>query len=482
MSSPTHFWPIEICGAVTVCVKPDIRQMTSYVLLEQEDWFEDEMDFIRAFVTPDMNAFDIGANHGVYGLTIASRLTSGHVWAFEPTVAPGRLMAESIVLNGLSERMTWVHGGLSDHEGEGEISVSDNSETNSLHGPGNSTETIVLHALDAFIARERIDVPIDFVKLDAEGEEIRILAGGRDFFSRQSPLLMFELRHGNAVNHGLIEVVEALGYRIYRLVPGLDVLVEYTPEFKDGFLLNLFACKADLADRLSARGLLARPGDIEAASGAPLEDAWQERLFTLAFARPYEAAWRENAMLMPKEQHLALSSALLALDGSLPAARRFALLRDALASVTAIADAGKGDLSLWLLRLNLAHLIGERALSVGIARKLAALSPAAFAALKLPFLPPAARFHDRDFGDRFERLPDALLEFIEYRQSFSNYFGNPPLEHLAAQTGRPGHGLELDRRLILMARRRGKSLDISRQHPLFAPGRPNAEVWAVAGI
>ncbi|MDB5524185.1 MAG: hypothetical protein JWM58_1948 [Rhizobium sp.] len=483
MTDTAPFWTVTIRNGVRVCVTPSIQQMTSYILLEQEDWFEDEMDFIRAYIMPGMNTFDIGANHGVYGLTIASQLASGHVWAFEPTVAPGTMLSRSIGVNGLKDRMTWVHAGLSDHDGSAEISVSGNSETNSLYGTGAQKERIELYGLDAFIAREKIVASIDFVKLDAEGEEIKILAGGDDFFSRQSPLIMFELKHGNQVNHGLIDAVKALGYTIYRLAPGLEMLVPYEAGFEEGFLLNLFAVKPDRAAELAERGLLAPAGAAES-SEAPLEAHWRDRLFALPFAAPYRVAWSQIAPLANADHDFALSACLLAQDKSLPPARRHALARQALAKVTAIADAGQGEIALWLLRLNLTHLLGERGLSVGIAGKLAGLSPAMLETLKLPFLPPSSRFYDRDLGSRYERLPDVIREFIEYRQSYSTYYTNAPLEPLSALTSRPGHGLELDRRLVLGARRRGMTLNIAGDHAVFAPETsPNWEIWkAIAGL
>jgi protein O-GlcNAc transferase len=470
-------WQVKIHSDVTVCVSPNIQQMTSYILLEQEDWFEDEMAFIRAFITPDMNAFDIGANHGVYGLTIANQLVSGHVWAFEPTQAPGRMLARSIDINGFATRMRWIHAGLSDHDGSAEITISANSETNSLYGTGGEKETIALEGLDAFIARQSITATIDFVKLDAEGEEIRILAGGQDFFSHQSPLIMFELKHGNQVNHGLIEAIQALGYGIYRLAPGLGLLVVHEPEFGDSFLLNLFACKPDLVETLAARGLLATPAAIGLAE-APLESDWRQRLFALPFANRFRDQWQHLAPFAHADHECALSACLLAQDTSLAPARRALLARQALAKVTAIADSGQGDVALWLLRLNLTHLLGERALSVGIARKLAGLPPALFEKLALPFLPPAPRFYDRDLGPTFRHLPGVIAEFIEYRQSYSSYYASPRLDQLSALTSHPGHGLELDRRLILAARRQAVALNIAETHPLFDPAiSANAAIW-----
>jgi len=467
-------WPITIKNGVRVCVTPTIQLMTGYILLEQEDWFEDEMDFIRSLVTPDMNAFDIGANHGVYGLTIASALTSGHVWAFEPTVAPGRMMERSIALNGLADRMRWVHGGLSDHDGSAEISVSGNSETNSLYGTGSERERIELYALDAFLKREGINAGIDVVKLDAEGEEVKILSGGANFFSQQSPLVMFELKHGAEVNHGLIEAFQALGYGIYRLAPGLGALVPSDPASPDSFLLNLFACKPDRAEALAARNLLVTPQSTMAPLPAA---AWQELLFALPFAEKYESTWRDAASPSP-EHELALSACLIARDPSRPAAQRFAMAREALTRATAMANAGKGDVALWLLRLNLCHLLGERGISIGIARKLAGLPPVTLATLKSPFLPPSPDFYHRDLGQAFEHLPDILREFIEIRQSYSGYFANDPIEPLAVLASRPGHGPGIDRRLVLTARRRGLPLNIGPDHPMLQPSTsPNWQIW-----
>jgi hypothetical protein len=175
---------------------------------------------------------------------------------------------------------------------------------------------------------------------------------------------------------------------------------------------------------------------------------------------------------------------LAAEDKSLPPARRLALARQALARTAEITSAGRGDIALWLLRLNLTHMLGERALGVGIARKLAGLPQASLQTLKSPFLPPARQFYDRNIGSHHRNLLDIIREFIEYRQSHSTYYTPEPLEPLSALTSRPGHGIGLDRRLILMARRRGLTLDIATDHPLFDPATSaNWQLWReIAGL
>jgi hypothetical protein len=41
------------------------------VLLEQEDWFEKEIAFVRRLLRSGMRAVDIGANYGTYTLAMA---------------------------------------------------------------------------------------------------------------------------------------------------------------------------------------------------------------------------------------------------------------------------------------------------------------------------------------------------------------------------------------------------------------------------
>jgi protein O-GlcNAc transferase len=107
----------------------------------------------------------------------------GHVWAFEPTSEPLHRLRASVRANGLQERITVVGAGLADTDGEASFAVQDNSELNSRSGTGSRRETVRLLALDGYLARARAGAVIDFVKLDAEGDEINVLAGAQ----RSSP-------------------------------------------------------------------------------------------------------------------------------------------------------------------------------------------------------------------------------------------------------------------------------------------------------
>jgi len=91
---------IAMVNNVSVTVPSSPQSMTNFVLQEQHDWFEDEIKFIRHYIKPGMKVVDIGANYGLYTLTIASIIGhSGKIWAIEPTEATATCLRKSIAAN-----------------------------------------------------------------------------------------------------------------------------------------------------------------------------------------------------------------------------------------------------------------------------------------------------------------------------------------------------------------------------------------------
>lgn len=251
---------LKIVSNINIIVPDSYKYMTTYVLAEQKDWFEDEMCFIRNFIKPEMNCIDIGANHGVYTLNMAKCLeNTGHIWSFEPTKLTYNYLESSIKSNQF-ENITAINKGLSNKQGKAKLYVSMNSELNSLSKTLSSNqkfEEISLVTIDQCLKKYNWE-NIDFLKLDAEGEEYKILSKGKKFFSKFSPLVMFELKHGNEVNLSLITNFKSLGYDSYRLIPGQNILVKFDHELPfDRYILNIFCCKKEKAKQLQIDGFIA---------------------------------------------------------------------------------------------------------------------------------------------------------------------------------------------------------------------------------
>jgi len=181
---------ITLVDGVKVCVPNSLHLISSYVLEEQLDWFEDEIKFIRKIIQGGNHVIDIGANYGVYTLSIAKLIGSaGKIYSFEPANKTAETLLKSIEINGL-KNIVVEKKGLSKKIGMANLSLNDNSELNSLvrntvnMGPSELVKITTLDECMKLFSWEKID----FIKIDAEGEEENIIQGGLDFF-KLNPLL-----------------------------------------------------------------------------------------------------------------------------------------------------------------------------------------------------------------------------------------------------------------------------------------------------
>ncbi len=445
-----EFLPIE--GDVHVAVPATREQITPYVLFEQGDWFEDEIRFVRKLARPGLLAVDIGANHGVYALTLAKFAgPSGEVWAFEPASSTLGYLRKSVEKNALNN-LHVIACGLSNRVGSASFFIGDNSELNSLHeGPGLTRgETIALRTVDACAAEFGWN-DIDFVKLDAEGEEERIIEGGINFFRTQSPLIMFELKHGEQVNLGLIERFSALGYDPYRLVPGLNVIAPFdVDQPADPYQLNLFACKSDRADELEARSLLARSQAVEAIEPSSY-DALCEAVAKRPFAHPFVAKWNHAAHPGEADYLAALTHYLASEDESLSVTSRLAHLGEALVKLDASLVESENASRLQLL-VRAASAIGMRKLAVDVLGALLQCITSDRVIVNEPFLPLMRRFDAIDPGPRIAEW--FIAQVLEQRQrlsAHSTYFtGRDVQNELEILQGTGFQSEEMNRRLELV--------------------------------
>jgi FkbM family methyltransferase len=208
---------------LTIVVPPTLSAITTYVLLEQEAWFEKEIRFLRRFLRPGMTAIDIGANLGVYSLPMARLVgPSGRIFAYEPGTEARTLLERSCALNELTN-IEIIDMALSDSDREGKLAFAASSELRALGTTGEG-DSVRITSLDAESAGRGWS-SIDFIKIDAEGEEERIIAGALTLFAAQSPLVMFEIKAGNSVNERLRALFPSIGYRLFRQLEGAPILV-----------------------------------------------------------------------------------------------------------------------------------------------------------------------------------------------------------------------------------------------------------------
>jgi FkbM family methyltransferase len=462
---------LTIVDGVRIVVPDSLNLITPYVLMEQRDWFEDEIKFLRHLIRPGQKVIDIGANYGVYTLSMAQVVgPGGCVWAFEPATNTARLLAEGIAVNGFSQ-IILEPSALSNVCGTAKLLLNENSELNSLvHGmPSTSaSETVPLVTLDECMERYGWR-DIEFMKIDAEGEECNIIKGGERFFKELSPLVQYEIKAGTDLHMELIQNFAALGYDSYRLVPGLNLLVPFDAgSAPDGFLLNLFCCKRDRIERLAAQGYLLN-------SARPRSATWTERFKAILkkITNRNQYDWRNTIAKLPYGIELAnswkhamdaehrsdvdkaLSLYALSRDASVSPTARFGALESSFSLLKSLCERQPSYMRLASLA-RVARDFGARSIAINALKHLSNdIIENGQANLWEPFLAPGERFDSVPTGEAIGNWALAsVLEEFERLASFSSFYTGISAQQRLEMIRDLGFGsAEMNRRLRLLKKR-----------------------------
>lgn len=173
---------------------------------------------------------DIGANIGwqtIFGSRIVG--DNGKVYSFEPDEKNYAVLERNIQLNNLSNVVA-VQQALADIEYTGALYSSTINFGNHVLDPAfldprvHSTHNKVsVTTLDKFLETNNIDIKkIGLVKIDVEGSEHRVLAGGEKFFSQQRPNIILEFSPSQMRQCGrsvfdIFSFIDRLGYSPYQI-------------------------------------------------------------------------------------------------------------------------------------------------------------------------------------------------------------------------------------------------------------------------
>jgi FkbM family methyltransferase len=457
---------LEIAGGVKIVVPDSLNLLTPYVLFEQRDWFEDEIGFVRRLLRPGQRTIDIGANYGVYALTMAKIVgPTGAVWAFEPASSTAALLAQGVAANNYSQVVIECSA-LSSACGTARLALNDNSEFNSLvrdELPALTTETVPVVTLDDCLVRYGWK-DIDFMKIDAEGEEKNIISGGRRFFTECSPLILYEIKAGADLHLDLVQHFASIGFESYRLIPGLDLLVPFDVDSQaDGYLLNLFCCKKDRAELLAEMGLLLDAATINASTAAGRfesfyqahrdEYTWDTRLAAMPYGALLSSHWSTPTAAIGD----ALACYAISQDESLDSFER---LRGLEFSFQLLMSLGK-EVARYLRLSTLTRVArdyGVRTVATNAIRSLLdSISIEKPIDASEPFLAPTKRFDMISPGTRInDWMVAASAEEFERLQYFSSFYAGDSSRSRLELIASLGFGSEeMGRRLQLLNARFG---------------------------
>jgi FkbM family methyltransferase len=160
-----------------------LRYVNSNVAVNRYDALQ--IKLLISKLGPGDTAIDIGAHYGAYSLIMAAKCgQDGQVISFEPDPYARKIFQRNIALNPAVLAPKVEHFACSDRSGKATLYSRGGNSQSSLarsaveFSPEQKSEefTVDMVSLDAYLSRESIPMP-KWVKIDAEGAEIRILKG-----------------------------------------------------------------------------------------------------------------------------------------------------------------------------------------------------------------------------------------------------------------------------------------------------------------
>lgn len=175
------------------------------------------LEQIAKFIKGDDVVVDVGAFVGDHTMAYANLASGGCVYAFEPNEVVFKALVENMrpylhvkpIQAGLSDRMSKAQA--SQDPNWGGVYLQESAE--------GDTRTMTLDSME--LGR------LDFMKIDAEGFEVRVLRGARETIQRCRPILVIEVNKGALERQGTSEqelrkVLDDLGYEIFEDSMGLQ--------------------------------------------------------------------------------------------------------------------------------------------------------------------------------------------------------------------------------------------------------------------
>lgn len=187
-------------------------------------WEADAQRLMVEHVRPGSVVYDVGGNYGIHTLLMARLVKDeGRVYSFEPL--PGILseLEKNVALNNFTN-VECVKLAVSDETGTAAFFTGDHvgaghlADAGKVLGDESTVETVTL---DDFVF-ERNNRPPDFIKIDVEGAEGRVLSGGLRTLKQFKPIILVDL-HTPEQDLAVGRILLECGYEAYHTEDGRKV-------------------------------------------------------------------------------------------------------------------------------------------------------------------------------------------------------------------------------------------------------------------
>lgn len=181
-------------------------------LEKYSDFEKGEMDYVLSNVSDGSTVIDIGANFGLYTVSLTKKNPNLKIHSFEPVGTTFKLLKHNVAHNKVENQATLNNCALGEEKGELEITVDRYAGNHLVMGgkSDNITQKVDVLVLDEYVKEKNIS-KVDFIKCDVEGAELLVLKGAVEILKKDKPKMLLEISDGWTKRFGY-DAVELMNF------------------------------------------------------------------------------------------------------------------------------------------------------------------------------------------------------------------------------------------------------------------------------
>ena len=186
-----------------------------------------QTEIVKKYVHEGDIVIDIGAHVGYYTLLMAQLVgENGKVYSFEPDPVNFQLLKKSVEINGF-ENVVLIQKAVSNITDKVKLFLGDNdSAINRIYDAklGDAKESIDAESVTIDEYFKENNELINFIKIDSEGSEVKIINGMEQFLSRNQELVMmteffpFLIKKSGDEPNQYLKSLEKFGFSLYNIL------------------------------------------------------------------------------------------------------------------------------------------------------------------------------------------------------------------------------------------------------------------------
>jgi len=201
---------------------PNIGDHIQQQIIIKKKFYEEPLLLrIKKYIKPNSFIIDIGSNIGNHAVFFGKILDAKKIYCFEPQKEMFDILLKNLELNNLSKNSKCYPIGIGDKKSKARLLIKNRKNLGGTSLLEDNAGKIKIMPLDNI----KLKLKVDFIKIDVEGFERKVIFGATNILIKDKPILLIEIQKENLkiikehIHKMGYKLKEKIGYHNYLFIP-----------------------------------------------------------------------------------------------------------------------------------------------------------------------------------------------------------------------------------------------------------------------